>query len=126
MTQQNLNLDLDAEALEEESEVEKVSYQEILADALAAEDAGLIITISKDSLAIVQKGIMNAKSAARKRAHKKEIPWDAVTLRFEVIEDESDPDWIDLKIFATRRATILIRKKPVSRKGLTTIDLSNE
>jgi len=125
------DLDLELEDLEfdEETDVEKVSYQEILQDALAAEDAGHLITIPKDSLAAVQKGIMNAKSAARKRAHSKGIPWEAVTLRFKVEEDETDPDWVDLRVFATRRATVLVRRRPVSRvkmAELSKVDLSEE
>lgn len=120
------DIDLDDENESEESEVDKVSYQEILSEALAAEDVGFVITITKDSVATVEKGIKNAKSAARKRANARGIPWEAVTLRFEITEDEDDPDWVDLRVFATRRATITIRKRPVSRAALTKIDLSGE
>ena len=120
------DIDLDDENENEESEVDKVSYQEILSEALAAEDVGLVITITKDSIATVEKGIKNAKSAARKRANARGIPWEAVTLKFEITEDEDDPDWVDLRVFATRRATITIRKRPVSRAVLAKIDLSGE
>jgi len=125
----DLDLELEDDEFDEETDVEKVSYQEILQDALAAEDTGHLITIPKDSLAVVQKGIMNAKSAARKRAHNKGIPWEAVTLRFKVEEDETDPDWVDLRVFATRRATVLVRRRPVSRvklAELSKVDLSEE
>ncbi len=120
------DIDLDDENESEESEVDKVSYQEILSEALAAEDVGFVITITKDSVATVEKGIKNAKSAARKRANARGIPWEAVTLKFEITEDEDDPDWVDLRVFATRRATITIRKRPVSRAALAKIDLSGE
>jgi hypothetical protein len=120
------DIDLDDENENEESEVDKVSYQEILSEALAAEDVGFVITITKDSIATVEKGIKNAKSAARKRANARGIPWEAVTLKFLITEDANDPDWVDLRIFATRRATITIRKRPVSRAALAKIDLSGE
>ena len=120
------DINLDDENESEESEVDKVSYQEILSEALAAEDAGFVITITKDSVETVEKGIKNAKSAARKRANARGIPWEAVTLKFEITEDEDDPDWVDLRVFATRRATITIRKRPVSRAVLAKIDLSGE
>jgi len=55
----DLDLELDEDDFDEESDVEKVSYQEILQDALAAEDAGHLITIAKDSLAVVQLSLIH-------------------------------------------------------------------
>jgi hypothetical protein len=109
----------DEDDLEEEGE--KVSYQEILSEIILAGEEGHTITILKDHLDIAKRGILNAKSAARKRAYTRGLQWETLTLRFKEEYNDEEPDWMNLTIFAGRKASVFVRRKPVPP-----IDLSLE
>ena len=87
------------------SEEDDISYQELYGRVL--EKSPIIITVSRESVPDIKRGITNAKHAARKKALYHGLPWDSAILRFETQETENEKErkfYIDLKISAERKA----------------------
>ena len=85
--------------------VDDISYQELYGRVL--EKSPIIITVSRESVPDIKRGITNAKHAARKKALYHGLPWDSAILRFETQETENEKErkfYIDLKISAERKA----------------------
>ncbi len=100
-------IDIDLSNMEND-EFEEVSFQEIFGEALA--DGSSKISIETTEIPRVKRGIINAKQSARKRANRKGIPWDRVTLVFEETLDQENNGFTILKVTATRKAVIRVRK----------------
>lgn len=103
-----IDIDLSDMEDDEDDEFEEVSFQEIFGEALA--DGSSKISIETTEIPRVKRGIINAKQSARKRANRKGIPWDRVTLVFEETLDQENNGFTTLKVTATRKAVIRVRK----------------
>ena len=103
-------IDIDLSDMEDDENdgFEEVSFQEIFGDALA--EGSSKISIETTEIPRVKRGIINAKQSARKRANRKGIPWDRVTLVFEETLDQENNGFTILKVTATRKAVIRVRK----------------
>jgi hypothetical protein len=104
-------------------EEEELSYQEIYGQVL--ESSPMIITVLRNDVDNIKRGVINAKHAARKKANYHGLPWDPATLEFEIKEttiEEERPFYVDLTISAVRRATVKIKR----RIQLNKVDLEKD
>lgn len=103
MNDQELNL----EELEfEDSGNEELSFQEIFEEALRRP---FTIEIDTSLVETVKRGVINAKSATRKRTLRRGIQWDAVFLTFEELPSNQE-GCTYLTITASRRATVQVKR----------------
>lgn len=111
---------MDVDLSDMEDDYEEVSFQDIFGEALA--NGSTTITIQEEMVAKVKKGIINAKQSARRRANRKEIAWERVTLKFEEKKDEEMVGVVHLTVTASKNAVIRILKIPFDPK----VELSDE
>lgn len=100
-------IDIDLSDMEDDG-FEEVSFQEIFGEVLAGGSSK--ISIETTEIPSVKRGIINAKQSARRRANRKGIPWDRVTLVFEETLDQENNGFTILKVTATRKAVVRVRK----------------
>ncbi len=105
---------MDVDLSDLEDDYEEVSFQDLFGAALA--DGSTTIAIQEEMVAKVKKGIINAKQSARRRANRKDLAWDRVTLEFEEKQDEEMVGIVHLTIKATKKAVIKILKIPFDPK----------
>lgn len=101
--------EVDLEDLNDEDEnMEEVSFSELFGEALA--QGTTVVSIDSTEIARVKRGIVNAKQSARKRANRKKLPWNMVTLEFKEEPDPEAAGFILLTVTATRKAVVKVRK----------------
>lgn len=86
---------------------DSMTFEEILSNLMLSDE--LIITIPIEDIERVKIGLKNLKSKKNKRAREEGIAADNATLEF-TISPSDEEDFIDLRIFYTKKGSVVVKK----------------
>jgi len=89
------------------SSEEVMTFEEILSNLMLSDE--LVITVAADDVEKVKRGLKNLKSKNNKQARDAGLLPDNATLEFS-ISPSTEEDFIDLRIFYTRKGTISVKR----------------